>query len=147
MHGEREETVRRACTAWGEGDLDAIRRLYSPDVIADGGDLWPEGTGSVQGIEAVLENFSSLMSAFESSELIPEGFLEEGETVIVPLLWRGRLAGSAGFIEQRLTGAYRFRGIQIDEIRWYASVEQALEGLGLPPERMAALRPAGASAS
>lgn len=139
MTGDRAEAVRRACTAWGEGDLAAIRAAYSEDVTADGGELWPEGSGAVSGVEDVLATFASIMRAFDESELIPEGFLEAGDTLVVPLTWRGRSAGSEGFVEQRLVGAYRFRGPLICEIRWFASLAAALDALGLPPDSAAGL--------
>lgn len=133
--------MRRACEAWGDGDLSVIGDLYSPDVTADGGELWPEGSGVVHGVDAVLSAFASIMAPFERSELIPEGVIESGETLVVPLLWRGRLAGSDSFIEQRLVGSYGFRGRRIAEVRWFASLEAALSALGLPVEAAAQLQP------
>lgn len=138
---ERADTVRRACQAWGAGDLATLRDLYVADVSADGGELWPEGSGSVHGVDAVLGAFEAIMSVFERSELIPEGFLEAGDTMVVPLLWRGRPTGSESFVEQRLVGSYGFRGERIAEIRWFASLEGALDGLELPSELAAALVP------
>ena len=97
MASERVDTVRRACEAWGAGDLSALRNLYAVDVSADGGELWPEGSGSVHGVDAVLGAFEAIMSAFERSELIPEGFLEAAEP---PLIGRvlGRLLAHARLI-------------------------------------------------
>jgi ketosteroid isomerase-like protein len=134
---QRVDIVRRACEAWGEGDLSTISDLYAADLTADGGELWPEGRGTVHGRDAVLSAFDSIMKAFEVSELIPEGFLEAGDTLVVPLLWRGRLPGSESFVEQRLIGSYGFRGEQIAEIRWFASMERTLDALGLPPDSAA----------
>ena len=142
----RMEVVRRACRAWGEHDLGTIRELYASDVIADGGELWPEGQGPVRGVDAVLATFETIMSAFEQSELVPEAFLEEGDTLVVPLLWRGCTGGVAGMVEQRLVGTYGFRGELLAENRWFASLESALEALGLWPESAARLQPDSAEA-
>lgn len=132
MSRENVEAVRRACRAWGAGDVATIRELYAPDVTADGGVLWPEGSGSVQGADAIIRTFQSIMAAFERSELIPEGFIEVGDTLVVPLLWRGVPPGSNSFVEQRLVGAYRFRQGRIVFISWFAALEEALDALGLP---------------
>ncbi len=132
MLRQHVDAVRRACEAWGTGDLATIRELYAPDVIADGGALWPEGRGAVHGADAVINAFASIMGAFEYSELIPEGFLEAGDTLVVPLLWRGVSSESKSFVEQRLVGAYRFNDGRIAFIAWFAGIEEALDGLGLP---------------
>jgi ketosteroid isomerase-like protein len=126
------EAVRRTYQAWGEGDISTIRELFAPDVVADGGVLWPEGKGSVRGVDAVMRAFASIMAAFERSELIPEGFLEAGDTLVAPLLWRGVSAASRSVVEQRLIAAYGFRDDQIASIAWFGGLDEALDALGLP---------------
>jgi ketosteroid isomerase-like protein len=138
---QRVDTVRKVCQAWGARDISTLHDLYALDVVADAGELWPEGTGSVHGVEAVMGAFESIMSAFDSSELVPEGFLETGDTLVIPLLWRGRSEGSQSFVEQRLVAAYGFRGRLIAEMRWFPSLERALGALGLAPEDAAAMIP------
>jgi ketosteroid isomerase-like protein len=136
---QRVDTIRKVCQAWGERDISTLHDLYTLDVLADGGELWPEGSGSVRGVDAVMGAFESIMSAFDSSELVPEGFLEAGDTLVIPLLWRGRSEGSRSFVEQRLVAAYGFRGQLIAEMRWYPSLDRALGALGLTPEDAAAM--------
>jgi ketosteroid isomerase-like protein len=133
------DAVRSACSAWAAGDLAGIRELYHDDATADGGALWPEGSGSVQGADRIVATFASIMSVFERSELIPEGFLEAGDTLVVPLLWRGVLAGSSGVVEQRIVGTYRFKDGLIVFLAWYADLHEALETLGLPASAADAL--------
>jgi ketosteroid isomerase-like protein len=139
MSQEHVELVRNACAAWGEGDISVFREMYAPDVVASGGVLWPEGEGSVRGADAIMSNFEAIMAAFERSELIPEGFLDSGDTLVVPLLWRGSLRGSDSFIEQRVTCAYRFKDGLIVYTAWFEALEQALDALGLPHSAAAEL--------
>jgi ketosteroid isomerase-like protein len=147
MSQQHVDAVRRACVAWGAGDIPTIRELYATDVVADGGVLWPEGSGSVRGVDAVIAAFESIMTAFERSELIPEGFLEASDTLVVPLLWRGISPGSDSAVEQRLIGSYRFTHGRIAHIAWFATLDQALDALGLPRSAAESLLDADADAA
>src|SRR5947209_7047170 len=109
MSGRHADMVRRACEAWCAGDISVYREMYAPDVVAEGGGLWPEGDGSIRGADAVIRNFESVMGAFERSELIPIDFYENGDALAVELRWRGFMAGADTPVEQRLVCGYRFR--------------------------------------
>ncbi len=134
------DTVRRACSAWCQGDISIYREMYAPDVVAAGGRLWPEGEGSVAGVDAVMGHFGSLLAAFERSELIPEAVVEEGDNLVVRLLWRGVVHGSETPVEQRLICAYRFRDGLIVYQAWFAELVEALDAVGMPPSAADALR-------
>jgi ketosteroid isomerase-like protein len=131
MSREMIEVVRGACRAWETGDFDVFRELYTPDVTADGGDLWVE-TPVTKGREAVISGFAELIGAFDQNELTPEGAIATGDTLVVPLLWRGLAPGSPRFVEQRLIGVFNFRGVRIASMTWFAALDQALDAVGLP---------------
>jgi ketosteroid isomerase-like protein len=131
MWDSHADMVRRACRAWCEGDISIYREMYAPDVVAEGGGLWPEGEGSIRGAESVIRNFDSIMKAFASSELHPLRFFGEDDRLAVELLWRGLLAGSDTAVEQRVACAYRFRDGLITYTAWYAQLGEALDALGL----------------
>jgi len=135
--------VRRACQAWTDGDISVYREMYAPDVVAEGGGLWPEGEGSVRGADAVIANFESIRAAFARSELIPLAFHGSGELLVADLLWRGLPPGSSEIpIEQRVACAYRFRDGLIAYTAWYSAVEEALRAMGLEPPDAVAPSPA-----
>jgi ketosteroid isomerase-like protein len=123
--------VRRACQAWCDGDISVYREMYTPDVVAYAGELWPEDKGSVRGVDAVIRKFEAIMQAFERSELTPARFYEAGDTLVVELIWRGVLAGSEAPVEQRLACVYRFRNGLIANTAWYPEIGEALESVGL----------------
>lgn len=135
-HGGHVELVRRACQAWCEGDISIYREMYASDVVAEGGGMWPEGEGSVGGIDAVMANFESIIAAFERTELIPVRHVEGDEVLAVELIWRGLLAGAQKPVEQRLACAYRFRDGLITHTAWYSELAEAADavGLALTPE-------------
>jgi ketosteroid isomerase-like protein len=141
MGGGHIDTVRRACAAWRQGDISIYREMYAPDVVASGGRLWPEGEESVAGVDAVMGSFDLLLAAFERSELIPEAFVEEGDSLVVRLLWRGFVRGSETPVEQRLICAYRFREGLIVCQAWFAELAEALDAVGLPASAAQALCP------
>jgi ketosteroid isomerase-like protein len=123
---ENVDTVRRGYDARNRGDLDAVREIYAPDVIANAGELWPVA-GEVEGAEAIIDAFASILSTFESSELVPEEFIERGNTVVVPTCWRGTLAGSGSVIQQHLACVYTLRHARITRIDYVETVEEALK--------------------
>jgi hypothetical protein len=132
MSREHVEVVRRACSAWGDGEISTFREMYSPGVVAYGGGLWPDADGSVHGVDAIIHNFESVKAAFQRSELIPESFLDAGEKLVVTLLWRGVLPNSDSFIEQRLVCAYEFSDGLIVYTGWFDGLTEALDALELP---------------
>lgn len=141
MNIENVQAVSRACAAWGTGDVSVIREIYAPDVVADGGALWPEGSGQVRGAERIIQTFQSLMAAFERSEVIPEYIVDVENPIIVQILWRGVSHGSHAPIEQRMIGAFHFRDGRIVRIAWHAGFDAALEAAGLPRSAADALVP------
>jgi len=124
--------VRRACEAWGAREFEIFRDLYTPDVTASGGALWPESGSSAQGVDVVIRNFEAIISMFERNEVLPEGVIETDDTVVVPLVWRGLPVGSTSFVEQRLFGIFKFRDTKIESMTWFTALDEALEAVGLP---------------
>jgi hypothetical protein len=112
--------------------MSVLREVYAPDVVAEGGALWPEGSGRVQGVEAIIGTYETLMATFEHSEVIPESLIATDELVILSMLWRGVFQGSRAAIEQRLIGAFHFRDGLIVFIAWHAELDPALDAAGLP---------------
>jgi ketosteroid isomerase-like protein len=133
MSREMIEVVQRACRAWETGDLDVFRELYTADVTADGGGLWLESGAIARGVDAVIRNFAALIGSFEQNELRPEGAIEVGDTLVVPLLWRGLAPGGTNkFVEQRLIGVFKFTGGRIASMTWFEELDGALDALDLP---------------
>lgn len=125
------ELIRRACEAWGSGDISIYREMYAPDVTAHAGELAPEIAGDVHGPEPIIRVFESLMASFDRSELIPGEFTERGDTVVVPIVMRARPHGTTETIEWKTWVFYRFRGGLIAQQGWYAERADAFRAAGL----------------
>jgi ketosteroid isomerase-like protein len=132
MTSERITVVQRACKAWTTGDLGILYELYTPDVTADGGKLWLETDRVIEGVDAVVNGFAELISAFQRNELFAEGAIEAGDTLVVPLRWRGLAQGSTKFFEQQLIGTFTFRDGRIASMTWFPVLADALDAVGLP---------------
>src|SRR5262245_14657399 len=139
MTSEMNAVVQRACEAWGTGDLAILYERYTPDVTAAGGTLWLETDRLIEGVDAVVNGFAELLAAFERNELIPEGAIVAGDTLVVPLLWRGLAQGSTTFFEQRLIGSFTFRDGRIASMTWFPVLADALDAVGLPQSAAEAL--------
>jgi ketosteroid isomerase-like protein len=120
------EAVQRAYEAWNRGDLEEVRELYAPDVTANAGALWPAG-GEVTGPAAIIAAFASIREMFQRSELVAEEYIERGEAVVVPTIWRGALQDSETFIEQHVVAVYTFRGEQVIHIDYCEDLDEAFK--------------------
>jgi hypothetical protein len=49
MSEENVQTVRRACEAWGTGDISIYRQMYATEATAYAGALAPEVVGEMKG--------------------------------------------------------------------------------------------------
>jgi ketosteroid isomerase-like protein len=133
MGGSNIETVKRACAAWGTGDISIYPAMYAPDVTAHAGMLAPEvPDGEVTGVADIMRIFESLLATFDHSELKPEGFYEDGDRLVVPLLMRAVTRESPVPIEWRVVAAYRFRDGLIAHQAWYETREEALDAVEVP---------------
>jgi hypothetical protein len=131
MSEENIETIKRACEAWGQGDISIYRQMYAADATAYAGSLAPEVVGEMEGPEEIIGILESLLDTFEESQLLPREFIGEGDLIVVRLLMRGRPHGSSGWIEWPLSLVYRFRENLITYQGFYASHAEALEAAGL----------------
>jgi ketosteroid isomerase-like protein len=128
MSPTRQDVLERAHDAWNRGDLDAVREAYAPDITADAGMLWP-ASGPISGADTIIANFQSIRETFVSSELIPDDYIERGDTVVVPTRWRGVVDGSGTVIEQRLVANYTFSGDRISHIAYFEQLDEALAAI------------------
>lgn len=126
------DLVNAACAAWNSGDISVYWDFYDPEVVAEAGAIWPEATGPVVGPQAVMRNYESILSVFDRTELITEGFVEDEDVLVAAMLWRGVARGGGREVEQRLYVAYRFRDGLIWRQWWFTDLGEALDVVELP---------------
>jgi ketosteroid isomerase-like protein len=99
MSRENVEVMRAAYEAWNAGNMDALREMHDPGVIARFGAGWPE-PGPFVGREAVMRQLEQLRETWDAdtAEAITD-FIDAGDRVIARFIWRGAGHGPAFALE------------------------------------------------
>jgi ketosteroid isomerase-like protein len=80
-------------------DLDAVMRMFAPDVVWD---MSVTGLGTYEGVGAVREFIESWWATWENHHHHVEEIRDFGNGVVYVALWEdGRLVGSSTPVEQR----------------------------------------------
>ena len=121
--------MKAAFAAWNAGDMDALRELYHPDVIARPLEGWPE-PGPFVGREALMRQFEQLRETweFDTAEPISDS-VDIADYVLVRYIWRTVGRGPQANIEQTTVSTVRKGRIVYQEFFWNHA--EALEAAGL----------------
>jgi uncharacterized protein len=76
------DTARSAYEAFGRGDLETLRGLFTEDAVWITSDELPLG-GVVEGRDQVLANFAQIPNYWSSFSVDPEEFIDAGDYVVV----------------------------------------------------------------
>ena len=128
MSQENVEVVRRAYEAWNAGDMDALREMYSPDVIVRLPEGWPE-PGPFVGREAVIRMFEQLRETWDAETLEPIRLIDTADRVAVRQIWRG--TGHGPDLNLELTNVFTVRKGRIFYQELFWDHAEALEAVGL----------------
>jgi ketosteroid isomerase-like protein len=129
MSEENVEVDRATFKAWNAWDMEALRNLYSPDIIMRHPDGWPEPGPSV-GREAVIRQLEQIRETWDADtmELIGD-FVDVGDRVAVRIVLHGEGRGPEATIE--MTNVVTVRDGRIVFIEFFWDHAAALETLGL----------------
>ena len=121
------ETMQAAYAAWDAGDMDALREMHDPDVIARYPEGWPE-PGPFVGLEAVMRQLEQLRETWDA-DATEANFIDAGDRVVVRGIWRGAGHGPAFALEG--SAVYTLRKGKISIIEYFRDHAEALEAVGL----------------
>jgi ketosteroid isomerase-like protein len=130
MSQENVDVVRQVLDAYSRRDLDALRTLNHPDLVLD----WSASRGSLAGVyrgfEEGLRFYAEYYETFESSVIVPDCFIDVGDSVVVPnvVYQRGR---DAIEVSARSTLLYTVRDGKVTRVCLFQEEDEALKAVGL----------------
>lgn len=127
MSQENVEIVRRAWEHWA-----ATGELQAPsDLIWDVSHLgWPDQQ-IYQGPEGANEFLTEWTDAWDDWEIEVEDYVDAGESVVIIVNQRGRSKATGVPVDMRFAQAWTLRDRRATSMHAYASVDEALEAVGL----------------
>jgi ketosteroid isomerase-like protein len=128
MSQENLETANAAYAAWNAGDMDALRRIYDPDVVSRSVEGWPE-SGPFFGRDEVMREWKRMREAFNLDAIELLSVTNVGDRVLARLVWRG--GGSGPAAEFEVTQVSTFRKGRCIAIEHFWDHAEALEAAGL----------------
>jgi ketosteroid isomerase-like protein len=129
MSQENVEIIRAGFAAWNAGDMEAVREMHHPSVIARTLEGWPE-PGPFVGRDAVMRQFERLRETWDADALEPiSDFIDAGDRVIVRVILHG--AGAGPEVNLECTIVYTVRERRIFFIEYFWDHTEALDILGL----------------
>ena len=123
-------------------NVEAMRRGYErfvatgeirahPDLVWDVSKLgWP-GQQIYSGPEGANQFNAEWADAWDDWEFAPEDYIDAGECVVVIVNQRGRSKATGIPVDMRFAQVWSFRDGQAIRMQMYASVDEALEAVGL----------------
>src|SRR4051812_1632442 len=127
MSQENVEVVRASLEAWNEGDMDALRELYDPEVVLQPADGWHEPRPYV-GRDAVMSLLARVREAWDADAAEPISVIEAGDRVVMTYIWRGMGGRAVMNMEQTVVCTLRERRVVRQEYFWGHA--EALEAVG-----------------
>ncbi len=127
MSEENVEVIRR-----GYGHYLATGEVRAhPDLVWDVSRLgWPDQQ-LYSGVEGAMQFNAEWADAWEDWELEVEDYLDAGERVVVIIKQRGRAKATGIPVDMRFAQVWTLRNGQAIRMQMYASVDEALEAVGL----------------
>jgi ketosteroid isomerase-like protein len=128
------ERLARAFAGWGKDNPAGMRELLHPDCELVVPESLPYG-GTFRGVDAVVEWFTrELWSWFDAFASTPEGFIDGGDRIVVPVRVQAR-AKNGRPVDVRNVWIYEFSDGELIRGRVYADtaiVRDALAGVPAP---------------
>ena len=121
------ETVRRFADAYLRGDMEEAMAQLDPEVVYK-----PVEAAEMVGRDAARSSWRRWAEDWEDLEAVPEDFIDAGDRVLVPVVFRGRGTGSGIEVEGRYYQVLTVRDGQV--VRWeeFSERAEALTAAGLP---------------
>src|SRR6266511_5005717 len=126
MSRENVESAKRGYKilndALRSGDSEALRRSveerFDPEVVLEPAGAFPESE-EVHGHDGALRFLATQMEAFEAMWFQPQGFIDAGDRVVVPVQIGGRARHTGIDLEFERVHVWRYRGGKVVRLEMY----------------------------
>jgi ketosteroid isomerase-like protein len=120
------EVLERMFAAFEEDGVDGALEYIDPEFVAVIGPELSAEPDTYRGHDGVRRYFAGF-EGMEDVLLSPQGFIEEGERVLVPTVLSGRGAASGIEVEQRVVQAWTVRGGKAVRVEAFVDLASARE--------------------
>ena len=130
---ENTDTLKRGYDAFAKGDMETIRSIWTDDFYWQGPDYegLPEA-GGFEGPDAVFEQvFGQLPQYWDEFSVIPDEWLEDGNTVVVLGHLEGRAKSSGEQVKVPWVHVWRMRDRKAERIQVLEDTAVLAKALGV----------------
>jgi ketosteroid isomerase-like protein len=125
------DTLREGYDAFGRGDLDGATANFADDIRWENPEA-PQipNSGVTEGKENVKQLFASLGEYWESFQITPDEFIEDGDTVVVLSHAQAKAKETGNEVKLPWVHVWRFSGDQATEVQALTDTAMAADALG-----------------
>jgi ketosteroid isomerase-like protein len=124
------DAIRERYQRFSQGDLENALDLWSDDFVWEGGNAEGlPGSGTHEGKEAAIGVLQQVVGAWDTFELTPDEFFEEGDTVVV--LGHTDVAKDDRSGSLPVVHVWRYRGDEIIRLQVLTDTLQGARMLGI----------------
>jgi ketosteroid isomerase-like protein len=123
--------VRHYYEAVNRADDEAVRELFSEDVVADASRRLVE-PGVWRGRAEVMAAAAQVREAWDTLVLVPEELIPSGDRVVAVVLNKALGRNSGVAVESRTAQVWTVREGRITRFEYFGTPEEAFEAVGLP---------------
>ena len=132
MSQENVALVRGIYDAFAAGDVPAVLGAMSPDIVWNEAENFPYADGNpYRGPEAVLNGvFARCIGEWDGFAVVPEEFLDAGDTVVVLGRYRGTYKATGKAMDPQLAHVWRIADGKAAQFQQYADTLQVARVTG-----------------
>jgi ketosteroid isomerase-like protein len=125
------DTLKQGYEAFGRGDLDGATASFADDIRWEN-PAAPQipNSGVTQGKDAVKQLFANLGSHWESFSIVPDEFIESGDSVVVLSHSESKGKDTGKEVKLPWVHIWRFSGGQVTEVQALTDTALAADALG-----------------
>ena len=127
MSRENVERIKGGFEAHNRGDLDALEKLYDPEVVFETLLL-----GTHHGNHAIRLIYAENQKTMDGYDVLPVELIDAGDKVVAVAQMVGAGSESRIALDDQFAFVFTFRGERVIREQAFRNREEALEAAGLP---------------